>query len=215
MRALINASVTFPPIGVVISATASLPLDLARQVESRLGARVFEIYGCTESGYVATRWTTEGTAWQMRDDMRLLSFGEGHAVAADFLPAPVMLADIVDTIDNREFRLVGRSSDMLNIGGKRASLAGLTNLLMEIEGVEDGAIVVPEGKADDAEVRRLIAVVVAPRLSQEEIRKALRRRVDPAFVPRRIILVDALPRNATGKLPMDKLWAVVNEADRG
>ena len=30
---------------------------------------------------------------------------------------------------------------------------------------------------------------------------ALRERIDPIFLPRPLVLVDALPRNATGKLP--------------
>ena len=53
---------------------------------------------------------------------------------------------------------------------------------------------------------------MAPGVSQEEIRKAFQQRVDPVFVPRRIVLVDALPRNETGKLPLDRVWALVSQA---
>jgi len=214
LKALITSSVSFPPIGLIVSATAPLPIDLARQAEDRLGARIFEIYGCTESGYVATRWTTEPGDWLMRDDMRLETIAERYAIVADFLSEPVVLADVIETADYRSFRLVGRSADMVNIAGKRASLSGLGRLLADIEGVKDSVIISPES-SDDTEVRRLVAVVVAPGMSADTIREAFRQRVDPAFVPRRIILVDALPRNETGKLPMDRLWAVVNQADRG
>jgi acyl-coenzyme A synthetase/AMP-(fatty) acid ligase len=213
LRALITSSVSFPPIGLVMCATAPLSLDLAQQAERRLGARVFEIYGCTESGCIATRWTTAGDEWLMRDDMRLEALREGHAVVADFLQAPVVLADVIETADYRTFRLAGRSADMVNIAGKRASLAGLTRLLVEIEGVQDGVVMSPESSGGAA-VHRLAAVVVAPGISAEAIKKKLRQRIDPAFVPRRIVMVEKLPRNETGKLPMDKLWALVNQADR-
>ena len=35
--------------------------------------------------------------------------------------------------------------------------------------------------------------------------QALRVRIDAAFLPRPLVLVDALPRDATGKLPRDAL----------
>jgi acyl-coenzyme A synthetase/AMP-(fatty) acid ligase len=43
--------------------------------------------------------------------------------------------------------------------------------------------------------------VVAPGLASETIVAALRRRIDPVFLPRPLCLVDSLPRNETGKLP--------------
>jgi acyl-coenzyme A synthetase/AMP-(fatty) acid ligase len=211
LKALITSPVAYPPISLLMSATAPLSIDLAKHAESRLGARIFEIYGCTESGYVATRWTAQGGDWTMRDDMRLHSLGESYAVAADFLSRDVALADEIDTTDNRTFRLAGRSSDMINIAGKRASLSGMTRTLMDIEGVKDGVILMPDS-GDESEVRRVLAVVVAPGVSQEEIRRAFQQRVDPVFVPRRIVLVDALPRNETGKLPLDGVWALVSQA---
>jgi acyl-coenzyme A synthetase/AMP-(fatty) acid ligase len=210
LNALVMSSVAFAPIGLVMCATAPLSIELARRAEDRLGARLFEIYGCTESGYVATRWTADGGDWIMRDDMHLVTFGEKHAVAADFLPTSVELADVIETADYRTFRVAGRSSDMVNIGGKRASLSGMTRILADIDGVVDGVILMPDN-ANEAKVPRLVAVVVAPGRSQDEIRSAFRQRVDPVFVPRRIVLVDALPRNETGKLPLDRVWALVNQ----
>jgi acyl-coenzyme A synthetase/AMP-(fatty) acid ligase len=41
--------------------------------------------------------------------------------------------------------------------------------------------------------------------------KALRRRIDPAFLPRPLCFVESLPRNATSKLPRDALATLVNE----
>jgi acyl-coenzyme A synthetase/AMP-(fatty) acid ligase len=48
---------------------------------------------------------------------------------------------------------------------------------------------------------RLSAFVVAPGLAPEALIEELRKRIDPAFLPRPLAFVDALPRNATGKLP--------------
>jgi acyl-CoA synthetase (AMP-forming)/AMP-acid ligase II len=63
----------------------------------------------------------------------------------------------------------------------------------------------PESEADARGIARLIAFVVAPTLSPAQIVAALRPRVDAAFLPRRVVHVDALPREATGKLTRARL----------
>jgi acyl-coenzyme A synthetase/AMP-(fatty) acid ligase len=52
------------------------------------------------------------------------------------------------------------------------------------------------------------ACVVAPGLSAAQLLQALRERLDPAFLPRPLLLVPRLPRNGTGKLPQEALQAL-------
>ena len=59
------------------------------------------------------------------------------------------------------------------------------------------------------EVRRLLAVVVAPDLSEARILAALAERLDPAFLPRPLVKVAALPRNDTGKVTRAALLALI------
>jgi len=56
----------------------------------------------------------------------------------------------------------------------------------------------------------LTAVVVAPGLSEQQLLAALSERLDPVFLPRPLIKVDALPRNETGKVTREGLRALVN-----
>jgi acyl-coenzyme A synthetase/AMP-(fatty) acid ligase len=58
-------------------------------------------------------------------------------------------------------------------------------------------------------VGRIAAVVVAPGQDDAAILAALRRELDPVFLPRRLRKLDALPRNETGKLPRDRLLALL------
>ncbi len=44
--------------------------------------------------------------------------------------------------------------------------------------------------------------------------RALRRSIDPVFLPRRLRLVDALPRNETGKLPRAALLRMLDAGGR-
>jgi len=54
--------------------------------------------------------------------------------------------------------------------------------------------------------------VVAPRLDAPAIIRALRLRIDPVFLPRPLLMVERLPRNATGKLPQHTLRALTAQA---
>ena len=92
---------------------------------------------------------------------------------------------------------------MINIAGKRTSLANLNYHLNAIPGVVDGVFFMPEEQAD--RIIRPIAFVVAPGMTAEALSAALRLRLDAAFLPRPIYFLDALPRNATGKLPRETL----------
>jgi acyl-coenzyme A synthetase/AMP-(fatty) acid ligase len=117
-----------------------------------------------------------------------------------------VLADVLEVIASDRFRLLGRTHDLINIAGKRSSIGHLNFQLNSIDGIVDGAFWMPPDDAADAlGVVRLVAFVVAPALSNEQIGAALRDRVDAAFLPRRIVRVAALPREATGKLTAARL----------
>src|SRR5690606_38098131 len=105
-------------------------------------------------------------------------------------------------------------SDLVNIAGKRSSLAYLNHHLNAIPGVQDGAFYMPPEKGN-GEVTRLQAVAVAPDLTPDEIIAALREKIDPAFMPRPLYKVAQLPRNATGKLPQAALDALMHNLATG
>ena len=133
------------------------------------------------------------------------NFGDAVTVNGGHVPQPTLLADVLEVIDARGFRLLGRSGDLVNIAGKRSSIAHLNFHLNAIEGVVDGSFWMPPDDHDAAGVSRLVAFVVAPGVAAEQIRGALRQRIDAAFLPRRIVAVTALPREATGKLTAARL----------
>jgi acyl-coenzyme A synthetase/AMP-(fatty) acid ligase len=205
LRALLESGVALPPIDLTLCATAPLAPQLAVLAEGRLHAPLLEIYGCTEAGQVASRRTTAGAEWHTYDGLALRGDGAESVVEGGHVPQPTLLADVLEVVDAQHFRLLGRSNDLINIAGKRSSLSHLNYHLNAIDGVRDGAFWLP---ADDGVggPARLVAFVVAPNVPAAELQRAivaaLRQRVDAAFLPRRVIAVTALPREAgTGKLP--------------
>jgi acyl-coenzyme A synthetase/AMP-(fatty) acid ligase len=207
LRVCVQADLSWLELRQVISATAPLSREDATHAEQVFGAGLREIYGSTESGAIASRNTVDDAKWHLYDEVRLLQdngdVDGSMRVIARHLPHRPLLADRIESIDDEHFLMYGRSSDMIKIAGKRASLAGLNHRLNSIPGVEDGVFVQCETHADD--VSRLCVVYVSTELSPADVIKALREQIDPVFLPRRVFKVATLPRNETGKLPHSEM----------
>ena len=193
----------------VISATAPLDARLAAEAEALWGADVQEIFGATEVGSIASRRTVRDATWWLYPGVTLTD--EDRPVVAARGAPPRPLSDIVELVEDGDgFRLLGRCGDMVKLGGRRASLAGLSRALTELDGVSDGVFLAP----DDIETRptaRLMALVVSKNLSNDQVLGGLRQRIDPVFLPRPLVRVPALPRNGLGKLPRQALLALLAE----
>jgi acyl-coenzyme A synthetase/AMP-(fatty) acid ligase len=213
LRALVAADMALPALELIISATAMLPANLAREVEERYGAPLLEIYGSTETGQMASRRTALEVHWRLWPGVRL-TCSDGHCSAhGGHVARPTALADVLEPTSAEHFLLHGRTADLVNIAGKRSSLAYLNHQLNAIPGVIDAAFFVrDDSEASLAGVTRLAALVVAPRLDASAIIRALRLRIDPVFLPRPLLMVERLPRNATGKLPQHTLRALTAQA---
>ncbi len=199
LRVAVDAGLDWPELRLVLSATAPLSRRLAGAAEHVFAAPVMEIYGCTEAGSIASRRTVADDLWTLYDGMNI----KGGRLVTAHLSDPVDIADRIEMHADGRFALLGRHQDVVNIAGKRTSLAYLNAVLNDVDGVLDGAFVVQD--TADERSTRLMALVVAPSLDRAEIAAALARRIDPLFLPRPLILVDRLPRNDTGKLPCDDL----------
>ena len=199
LRALLDGAAELPELDFLLCATAPLAPQLAAQAESRFRAPLYEIYGCTEAGQIASRRTVAGPDWQLYGQFRLRQDEKGTWVIGGHAAHELLLGDVIELGTDGSFLLHGRTGDLVNIAGKRTSLASLNYHLNSIAGVRDGSFIIPPDT--EGGVTRLAAFVVAPGRSEDEILEALRQRIDPAFLPRPLHLVESLPRNEVGKLP--------------
>jgi acyl-coenzyme A synthetase/AMP-(fatty) acid ligase len=208
LRALLRDPLPLPKLGAITSATAPLSRELSAEAEARYGAPVLELFGSTETCVIAQRRSARESDWRLHAGVDLRPQPDGTLVDAPHFSAAVMLPDIVELLPDRRFRLCGRHSDLVEIAGKRASLADLTRRVLALPGVLD-AVVLQLDVPDCTGVRRIAALVVAPDQTESALLSALRNAVDPAFLPRPLRKVDALPRNETGKLPRAALHAAL------
>ncbi len=207
LRALLDAELALPELALVVSATAPLSAALAREIEARCRAPLMEIFGSTETGQIASRRSTQTAHWRLFPGIRFVQRGERVHAYGGQAETPIAMNDLLEPVGDELFLLHGRVADLINIAGKRHSLASLNHLLNSIPGVVDGAFFMPDAAAG-ARVTRLAACVVAPALDASQVLMALREHLDPVFLPRPLLLVPALPRNSTGKLPRAALQAL-------
>jgi acyl-coenzyme A synthetase/AMP-(fatty) acid ligase len=210
LRTLLAAETELPPLDLIVSATAPLGQDLAREVENKFLVKLLEIYGSTETGQIALRRTAESAAWRLWPGVRLnVTSGQVFAHGGHVEQVTAM-CDVIEITGDDEFLLHGRTADLVNVAGKRSSFGYLNAQLNAIPGVIDGVFFLRDGATGSTGVERLGAVVVAPTLSVAALTEHLRLRIDPVFLPRPLIIVERLPRNATGKLPQQALQHLAN-----
>lgn len=207
LRALLEAGLELPEISLVVSATAPLSLRIAQQMEALCSAPLMEIYGSTETGLIATRRPTQAAEWQLLPGIKLSVRNDAVYACGGHVETWTALNDVIEPVTDGKFLLHGRIADLVNIVGKRHSLASLNHLLNAIPGVLDGAFFMPDETGHD-HLTRLAACVVAPGMDAPQLLTALREHIDPVFLPRPLLFVDALPRNGTGKLPRAALQAL-------
>jgi fatty-acyl-CoA synthase len=101
----------------------------------------------------------------------------------------------------------GRDDDMIVSGGENVFPREVEDLLAEHPAVDDVAVI---GVPDQEFGERLRAFVVLKRgaqLSEDQVRAHVRENLARFTVPRDVVFVDVLPRNATGKVLKRELRA--------
>ncbi len=221
---------------VIAASGSALPGELATRVMDTFGDVLYNLYGSTEVAW-ATIATPEdlraapGTAGRppLGTVVKLLD-ADGHEAPAGeggrIFVANEMMFDgytgggnkeivggLMSTGDVGHFdgggRLFvdGRDDEMIVSGGENVFPREVEDLLADHEEIEEVAVV---GVQDDEFGQRLKAFVV-PRngaeLTADTIRAYVKENLARYKVPRDVVFVDELPRNATGKILKRELLA--------
>ncbi len=208
-----------PSVTRLFSSGAALPHATAAMLARHLGLATTEILGSTETGGIAWRVSAgEGPAerWRPLPGVEVTADADGRMLLARsaFLPPlaslPHLCDDRIELAEDGTFAHLGRVDDVVKVGGKRLSLGDLRRRMLELAGVEDvGVLAEPAADGRGVIVR---AAVVAPTREVSDLRAALLDHFDPTVLPRRIVRVERLPREATGKLPRAALAELLSSS---
>jgi acyl-CoA synthetase (AMP-forming)/AMP-acid ligase II len=105
------------------------------------------------------------------------------------------------TVDaDGDLYFVDRSDDIIKTRGEKVSSVEVENAIHEIDGVRHAAVI---GVADDLlgqAVRAYVVLQEGAELTEQEIMRICRSKLENFMVPRDIVLVDQLPQTESGKI---------------
>jgi acyl-coenzyme A synthetase/AMP-(fatty) acid ligase len=211
---------------VVASSGSALPGELATKTLKAFGPVLYNLYGSTEVAYAAVA-TPEDLAADPRTagkpphgvTLRLVDdhgqdvptgtpgrvfVGSGMAFEGytdgsdkDRLDGLVATGDlgVIDPVSGR-LTVLGRDDDMVVIGGENVYPGQVEDAILTHPGVLECCITAAE---DPAFGVKLIAHIVGQAV-EDELKELVRQQVARFAVPREFRYLDALPRNATGKV---------------
>jgi len=221
LKAMMQASVKLGNKRCIVSA-AALPYDTAVLFQRTYRADVLEVYGSSETGVIAHRKQLQDECWQCFSEVEVGENSDGLLqITSPFVfPQGIkpstkntfLSADKVQLKSSKLFVLEGRVDDIVKIAGKRISLVNIEQNLMRCEQVLDATVIaVPaESEIRDWSVWAIIAVQDLEKTSVQNIKKALRAYVEAVAIPRRIVKVTKLPRQANGKIPKKAVMDIFN-----
>lgn len=206
---------------LVITAGAPLSAATSARFHETFGAPVHVFYGSSECGGIcydreggaAERGTVGAPVEGVRVTLEPVDEREGGRVIVE---SPAVSAGYLPEGDDRlrdgrfragdlavwqegELALRGRVDDLVNIKGKKVNPREVEAVLAGLSGVEEAAVL---GVALPGRGEMLRAVVACRpgRLTTAEVLAWCREHLSAHKVPRSVLLVEALPRNARGKL---------------
>ncbi|MEE4361388.1 MAG: AMP-binding protein [Pseudomonadales bacterium] len=228
-------------VRLFISGSAPLLPDTFAQFEARTGQRILERYGMTEAGMIASnplegrrepgtvghalpgvdaRLRTPDGAPVGPGEVGVLEIRGPNVFAgywqqpektrAEFRDGWFITGDLATIADDGRIAIVGRHKDLIISGGLNVYPREVEACIDELPGVVESAVI-GVGHADFGEA--VVAIVVAdPDWPGEAAsRSALRARLAPFKVPKRILRTEQLPRNAMGKVQKAALRATHSE----
>jgi fatty-acyl-CoA synthase len=218
-----------PSLRVIASSGSALPPPVARRCLDELGPVLYNLYGSTEVSWVTIANPDElarhpGTAGLPPRGTRLAILDDNGDPVPSGATGRIFVANdmLFDGYTNgavKEIRdglmstgdvgyrdrdgllfVVGRDDDMIVSGGENVYPREVEDLLADLPQVREVAVV---GVPDEEFGQRLAAYLVCAEplsLDGEAVREHVRLHLARFSVPRDVVFLQALPRNATGKV---------------
>ena len=140
---------------------------------------------------------------------------EGYASGEDTkeIDGYLSIGDVGHLDDEGRLFVEGRGDDMVVIGGENVYPAEIEDVIDGMDGVDDVAVV---GVNDD-EFGEVLAAFVVGSVDPDAVKETAKKELASFKVPKRVEIVDGLPRTSTGKVRKKELLEEhdAEEADAG
>jgi fatty-acyl-CoA synthase len=219
----------FPNLRIIFVSGSQLGAELAKRATERFGQVIYNLYGSTEIAYatIATPQDLEADASSvgkvvhgavvkiLDDDGHEVKQGEsgrifvGNSIqfegytgggSKEEVGGLMASGDVGHFDEHGRLFIDGRDDEMIVSGGENVFPAEVEELLTKHEAVAEAAAI---GVDDEDFGQRLKAFVVkrdGAELNEDEVKGYVKDNLARYKVPREVVFIDELPRNATGKV---------------
>lgn len=210
---------------IVMASGSVLSLDLKKAASELFGDVLYDLYGSTEAGWVAIATPDDirskpRSVGKPMDGVEVAIVGEqgeplepgetgaihvrsdlifdGYTSGDDdgVLDGTVAVGDLGYLDDDGHLFVASRSDDMVVVGGENVYPIEVEETIEQIEGVDEVTVC---GMEDDEYGHVLVAFVVGS-VTTDDVLNACREELASYKVPRKVEILDELPRTATGKV---------------
>jgi acyl-CoA synthetase (AMP-forming)/AMP-acid ligase II len=214
---------------VVAASGSALPGDLAIEWMNAFGDTLYNLYGSTEVAWASIATPTDmraapgtagkpprGTVVRIFDQNgvevpqgqtgrifvgnELLFEGYTEGGSKDFIGSLMATGDMGRFDEGGRLYVEGRDDEMIVSGGENVFPQEVEDLLARHEAVAEVAAIGVEDEDFGQRLRAFVVPEKGKRVSEEDLKAHVRANLARYKVPREIVFLDELPRNATGKV---------------
>jgi acyl-CoA synthetase (AMP-forming)/AMP-acid ligase II len=214
---------------VVAASGSALPGDLAIEWMNAFGDTLYNLYGSTEVAWASIATPTDmraapgtagkpprGTVVRIFDQNgvelpqgqtgrifvgnELLFEGYTEGGSKDFIGSLMATGDLGRFDEGGRLFVEGRDDEMIVSGGENVFPQEVEDLLARHEAVAEVGAIGVEDEDFGERLRAFVVLEKGKRVSEEDLKAHVRANLARYKVPREIVFLDELPRNATGKV---------------
>ncbi|WP_428026890.1 AMP-binding protein [Arcobacter sp.] len=194
-----------------VSSTGPLFPDDAKEFNDKFSTNILQIFGSTETGGIAYKFNDE-TLWTITKKV-ITSINENNElkVESPFISNLIYEKEFKTTnhqiqtfdyveFEGNKFKLIGRSSQILKVAGKRYSTIQIENILEEIDGIEKAVVFVNSNNKNSLKDEILdITIESKKEFLAKDIKKILQNKLSNIKFSINLKIVDKIKMSSVGK----------------
>ena len=195
---------------IFISSTGPLPAEIAKEFTDKFNTTLIQLFGSTETGSIAFK-KQDDTFWSPFYSVETSLNEEGLLhIKSPFISKTLWQERLVDTggviqsfdyatIEKGKFQLIGRSSNIVKIAGKRYATVQIEEILEAMEGVEKALVHVKHNNAELKDEVLLVFLEVTRPIGVKELKSAIKQKLGKINLPIELKVVDKISTTLMGK----------------
>lgn len=195
---------------IFVSSTAPLFPHIAKEFNEKYNCNIMQLFGSTETGGISYKYNDEALWTPLQKVQTLINEDNELKVISPFVSKELFETQFKQTngqiqtfdyveLEENKFRLIGRSSQILKVAGKRYSTIQIENILEKIEGIEKAVVFVSSNKDELRGESLDITLESKEEFLVKDIKKILKEELSNIKFSINLKIVDKIKTTAVGK----------------